>query len=211
MTLYSNSIIRRIDSDNYGRVGAFFKFPNDNGIYGISNNHVIANLNQCNIGDVICDIDNNPVGTLSDWINLDSNIYNNAEFALFKLNMDIIPAYNLWGNNSAAIPGGYANSSANMPVYYPANGIVSAGKIVSVQAQIVINWSGTDYYFTNCLQVVPTQSSPFSFHGDSGGAVYSYDKKLVGIILGINESNTATYVIPFINGILNYISLQIGG
>ena len=50
--LNSSSLIFANETSGLGTVGGFFKLP-DGEIYGITNNHVIANANKCHINDPI--------------------------------------------------------------------------------------------------------------------------------------------------------------
>ncbi len=211
--LQSNAIIKRENSHQIGRVGGFFHFDNEPSIiYGISNNHVIANLNQCRKGDVICDEKNTPIGTLSDWIKLSQGSNsNNSEFALFKLKTDLIPSWNLWGEFAGKKPFGFKPPVDNMNVVFPINGSLSDGIIQNSHISVQINWFGEDFLFTNCIKIIAQNGRKFSDHGDSGGAIFSYDNYLIGLILGIKEDQSATYAIPFYDSILNYCDLKIYG
>ena len=210
--LQSNSPIKRENTNELGRLGGFFQFDQEPGvIYGISNNHVIANRNQCKQGDIICDMKNQPVGALSDWIRLNINSANDTEFALFKINPGTPPVWNLWDQYSGKKPFGFKSPVVNMNVVYPVNGKLKNGIIQSINTRTQINWMGDEYQFTNCIKIVAEDNSEFSDHGDSGGSLFTHDNYLVGIILGIKTDHSATYAIPFENNILNYYDLKIYG
>lgn len=82
--MLNNSSIYRDPALGFGCVGGFFRFPAQNTIYGISNNHVIADFNNCQVGDPVFDIDNQQVGGLTHWISLDRRGINYIDAALFE-------------------------------------------------------------------------------------------------------------------------------
>ncbi len=83
--LNSSTQIFANNDSGVGTVGGFFKFK-DEGIFGITNNHVIANANDCNIGDAVYQYGTNAlIGTLQHWVTLESSKVNYLDIALFKL------------------------------------------------------------------------------------------------------------------------------
>jgi hypothetical protein len=75
-----------------GTIGYFChsKAQNDENIYVLSNNHILAKVNDGKIGDVIYQPSNiydskETVATLTDFVKLDENILNNVDAAIGKL------------------------------------------------------------------------------------------------------------------------------
>ena len=202
-------IMRQGQFNNVGRLGGLFTFADGtNNVYGISNNHVIANLNNANVGDPICDVNNNKIGALQAWVHLyPANSINTTEFAIFKLDDPSQAQWVSWGAN--ARPNGFAIPSVGMHVNYPSPAGISTGRIDLLNYPIQTSWNGVNYIFNGCLRIIPSGITPFSYHGDSGGAIYTDNNMLLGIIVAINENNSATFVVPFFGSILKCAGLNI--
>ena len=88
--MYNNTSIIRDGNCGAGCVGGFFTMGNSPDIYGISNNHVIANLNDCRVGDLIRhEASGLTAGELSHWVPLkthnDNDKINQIDMALFRI------------------------------------------------------------------------------------------------------------------------------
>ena len=206
MELSVNSIVKRKDARDGGLIGGFFRFAAGGDVYGISCNHVIANINQCSVGDVITDVNNKPVGILENWLLLDNTKYNRAEFALFKVNAGFNPVWTL--KDGSFKPNGFAMPALNSVVDFICSDGIKHGIVSDIRHSVIIPLNSLDYEFINCIQVDAMPGEQFSKPGHSGGAVYIGDS-LLGIILGISEDSTKTYLVPFINGILSFVNLRI--
>jgi len=216
-----NSSIKRQNSDEGGLIGGFFRFvdrnkvrdffeePNPNQILGISCNHVIANINACNVGDVLTDKNGNQIGTLDYWLILEdtgSLVVNKAEFALFQPNSN--PPF-VWSNKYSSFkPSCFANAYLNAKVVFiKPNGPIARGQVTDINHRVSITWNNRQYHF-NCIEVSPIGGNQFSQPGDSGGAVY-LNNSLLGIIFGVSHDGSRSYIIPYIDGILNFVDLEI--
>lgn len=201
-----NSIIRRKDSNEGGRIGGFFRFEPGGQIHGITCNHVIANINVCRVGDVLTDIDNNPIGTLTHWLALkdsQNDFTNKAEFALFMPDDSQQP---VWKESDPSFrPQGFIAPEVGMKVSFEAGDFQSTGTVTDIAHKISITWNTKAYHF-KCVEIKSDGDGPFSKRGHSGGAVYS-GTSLLGIILAIIDDKT--YVVPFTPDILNFVKLQI--
>lgn len=196
-----NSIIKREKATDGGRIGGFFRFTKNGRIYGISCNHVIANINECSVGDVLTDENDKPIGVLSHWLILDDQIHNRAEFALFKPNTTDLA----WKQNDPGYkPEGFIAASLNDTVSFTKGTMTAKGTITDVNHKVFITWNDLQYQFT-CIEVDAGELG-FSSPGDSGGAVFVGDD-LLGIILGISEDGSKTYVVPYVGGILSFVAL----
>lgn len=208
MTITVNNIIRRKDANEGGRIGGFFRFRVGGQVFGISCNHVIANLNDCNIGDELTDENNSLIGTLSQWIILDSAIIpNGAEFALFKPTDGFDPVW--LADNASFKPDGFAAPNKGIRADFVCGDWVRHGLITETNQPITITWNGNDFNF-DCVEITAQGSDQFSLPGHSGGAVF-VGNNLLGIILAINHGTVQnkTYVVPYVNGILNFANLLI--
>jgi hypothetical protein len=96
--LYHNSSVFRSPVGYQGKVGGFFTFPGEAGcIFGISNNHVIADINRCSEDDPIAVPGGGIVGSLYAWIRLDLHADNTLDLAFFKLSAGVAPIWNMPG------------------------------------------------------------------------------------------------------------------
>lgn len=205
MVLPVNSIIKRKDATDGGLIGGFFRFAAGGQVYGISCNHVIANINQCSVGDVLTSANNVPLGTLSHWLILENKKINKAEFALFKPDKDFTP---VWiGNDAGFKPMGFAVASLNATVDFVSADGTRHGIITDLKHDVAITWNNHEYKFT-CIEVQSRPGEQFSKAGHSGGAVY-IGNALLGIILGVSTDGVKTYVMPYVKGILAIVNLKI--
>lgn len=203
MDLLVNSIIKREDADDGGLIGGWFCLEQGGEVFGISCNHVIANINSCQAGDVLTDADGTVIGSLSRWVRLlpSTNLFvNKSEFALFRPADGIKPGW-------SARPTGFATSSIGKSVQFDSGSFHSVGTITRIARKVSVSWKTGNYRFT-CVEITSSNRAPFSRPGHSGGAVLS-DGQLLGIILGVSEDGLKTYVIPFAGSILNLVDLMI--
>lgn len=203
MDLVTNTIIKRKNASEGGLIGGWFSFEKNGQVYGISCNHVIANINACRVGDILANETNDDIGVLSHWLQLkaaQNGFTNKAEFALFLPKSNLTP---LW----RAKPSGFVNGTVDARVDFRCDDYASRGTITNISHPVSITWNNIDYHF-RCIEVKSETNGSFSKPGHSGGSVYC-DEKLLGIILGINETGDKTYVVPFADGILNLVALAI--
>lgn len=207
--MLNNSVIYRNGSFGRGSVGGFFRFHGASDIYGISNNHVIANINNCNIGDPIFDESGSTIGALTHWRILNgANGFNLVDVALFKYNGAAGPP--AWRIGAGLThPKGFIEPLKNGRVYMPLEQGVRQGWISNAHTDLYMDFllCGQHFAFTHLIEIKSLNGSPFSEPGDSGSVVLSSNHYIVGLILGTSKDTTTSYAIPFVEGILNYYPL----
>ena len=201
MTEVWNSMqVRRQGSNRTGSLGGFFTFGGSD-IYGISNNHVLANFNNCSVGDPICKTGSSTIiGTLQYWVKLNS-VKNFLDIALFKLTPDITPYWDIEGN--VAYPGGIRKGFHGEEIYMMRNnGNVRKGMItqVTVSEAITFTFSGNQYPFKSLTEIQPLDGQPFSIEGESGSLIFSENHDVLGVLMGTLVDGSKSYYVPFVNG-----------
>lgn len=196
-----NSIqICRKGSNKGGALGGFFTFGGKD-IYGISNNHVLANFNNCKVGDTICRAGSDlVVGLLDYWIKLNRE-KNFLDIALFKLSPSIRPYWDLQGK--ASYPGNIRKGLEGEKVYMIRNsGQIKEGRITRlvVDNEIIFTLLGRQYPFRSLTEIEPLYSQPFSVEGESGSLIFSEDNDVLGILMGTLYNGSKSYYVPFVNG-----------
>ena len=172
--------IRHHNNSSRGTLGGVYTKDGDNFLYGLSNNHVIANLNNANVGDVIRDAQNREIGQLYRWIKLHPYpVANGIDAAIFRFRPD---------NRGKWVPfkpTGYANPVINLRVYK--NGAasdVTYGWVKGYNGSVKINHNGVWYKFNGVISIRGV-SADFNLPGDSGSVVLTYHgKKQVALIFG---------------------------
>jgi hypothetical protein len=209
--MLSNSTIYRNGNCGRGSVGGFFHMAGDEaGIYGISNNHVIANINNCSVGDFIFDGANRQIGNLDYWISLNSDDMNYIDAALFKYTDNNVPMWRL--PNNLAKPNGFIDPRVRGQVYMMLeNNERNWGVISNSYINYVVEFTlcGEKFSFSYLIEITPLGGNPFSIPGESGSIIMSSNDCIVGLLMGTNSDATRSYAVPFIDGILNYFSLNI--
>lgn len=204
--IYPNGIYGR------GTLGGFFSFPGNQTIYGITNNHVIANINHCQINDPVYDESGTVVGNLSHWKILnDNNGLNLMDVALFEYNGAAGPPR--W-----RLPAGVREPRGFLPSVYRGHvymvlsdnrirrGYISQ-RLTSSPIDFVL--CGRHFLFTHLIEVISFDGGAFSLPGDSGSILFSSNHCVVGLIMGASLDNTRSYAVPFIEGILQAYPLHI--
>lgn len=205
--LYNSTKIFRQEGGYSGRVGGFFTiYGQPNKVFGISNNHVIANLNNCQQGDVIC-INNGakpPVGKLFMWYNLDPQNANTLDAAFFEVDNHYQAAWNMPAHmiNPAGMRPPMLNENVYMNIYEDVSGVDAVmptrlGRIMKQVAEpLAFSFHGTTIYFQYLYEIHSINHRPFSYGGDSGSLVFSYDNMAIGILVGGRtvEGQVGSYV-----------------
>ena len=210
--MLTNSTIYRNGNCGRGALGGFFTMANDESIYGISNNHVIANINNCNVGDFIFDATGNQIGHLTHWVPLRSNnAVNTLDVSLFKYSIN--EAYE-WRMPVKELvkPVGYIDPLLDGYVYMMLeNNTQKWGFISASYINYTVNFSlcGSNFSFTHIIEITPFDNIPFSVPGESGSIIMSSNHCITGLLMGTNIDKTKSYAIPFVNGILNVLPLKI--
>lgn len=209
--MLNNSPIYQNKITGEGCVGGFFRFPNQPTLYGISNNHVIANLNNCAVGDRIFDLSDNEIGTLSHWFNLDSSGTNFIDAALFRYTGNSPVGWRLMTDRLIK-PQGFIEPRLRGRVYMmQSDNMPRIGWISKPFTNTVMNFrlSGQNFSFSHLVEITPFDGRPFSVAGNSGSIIMSSNHFIVGLLLGIETGGIKAYAIPFVNGILDSLSLVI--
>lgn len=185
-------------------------FPSRPQIYGVSNNHVVANLNDCSVGDEISDPFGNTIGRLTNWFILNSpNQINYLDAALFEIDAQSSVRWQL--ANGLTRPNGFIDARLKGQVYMITQRGYQSGMITqvsTVQAQS-FQLCHKIFLFSHLIEIVPRQSVPFSVPGESGSILFSSSNCIVGIIIGSDIDGSRSYAIPFVDGILKYYPLII--
>ena len=201
MNIFSSSPIKRQGNFWPGTLGGFFQFAGTAGVYGISNNHVLANLNQCHTGDVIEDAGSQSViGSLDSWQPLDLAAINYIDTAFFLLDPQVCAFWNL--PNGAAAPAADFSSAVPGSYVYRMSGAGPVwGKLTNVQASFVFTQQGDNYTFEQLLQIEPYKTDVFSSPGDSGSLILDQNNAILGLLMGAPADNPAiSFACPFLNG-----------
>ena len=214
--MYNNTSIIRDGNCGAGCVGGFFTMGNSPDIYGISNNHVIANLNNCRVGDLIRhEASGLTAGELTHWVPLkthnDNDKINQIDMALFRIEQGETLQWKMKDSNLTK-PRGYIEPRQNGSVYMPLeNGDFSTGKITKTYTNHLMQFllCGQPFLFSRLIEITPTEKQQFSQPGNSGSIILSSSHFIVGLLIGSNSDGTRSYAIPFVEGILRYAPLQI--
>jgi len=201
-TLTSSSQIFANQQSGLGTVGGFFKF-NDGTLYGITNNHVIANANKCHIGDPVYlfDDDQTMIGTLVHWVTLDATKVNFLDIALFQVADGINFSWLL--PTGTGMPVLLEPPTPNDQVYMVLpDGSKRTGKITNpaIGFNTSFNLCGTDFSFTGLIEIQSNDTKPFAEHGNSGSLIFNSNHNIIGVMLGTNFTLTRGYAVPFKNG-----------
>lgn len=182
--------INLIQRNGFGTFGGYV--GHQQGIWGISNNHVIADNNNPTGRIEILNRGQQLIGNLNSFQPLViPPIFNQMDVALFNPGSYQMPPQDQnWYL--------YVASDVN-----PGDRVVKVGArtgrtegiITSVFAAEKVNYGGTlgILQFNNCLVIQGVNGNPFSLPGDSGSLVYrESDMKLVGIVFAGGNSNRGT-------------------
>lgn len=200
--IYNGMQILRRGTTNSGTLGGFFTFGG-NEIFGISNNHVLANFGFCEVGDFICRAGSDiVVGSLQCWVKLDLSQSNYLDIALFKLAPDVKPYWRMpFSHNSS--PGNIRLAEEGESVYMVANnGSIKTGIInqLFTDEDLNVDLNGNNLRFLGLTEVLSTSGIPFSVQGESGSLVFGSNNDLLGILMGSSKNNSSlSYYVPFIH------------
>lgn len=168
--------IRHSNGEGWGTYGGLFKLDNDpDNLYGLSNNHVIARINQARQGDRILGQANIHAGTLFNYIPLRPPPHvNYADAALFRIQPDHQPKWD------PSLPGKVIGPMVNMKVYkkgYKTKLTYGFIKAVNGSSKVILN--GKIFFFGNIIAILGINGH-FNMPGDSGSVVLSMQNNLVG-------------------------------
>lgn len=200
MIISSSTQICRQGATEGGALGGFFTFGGAD-IFGISNNHVLANFNNCAVGDKICMAGSGIViGSLQYWVRL-NDINNYLDIALFKLDPGIFPRWKILGNT--VYPHSIRRGVDGEKVYMLKNdGSFKEGMISTlfIDEPINFSFSNKDFPFTGLTEIEPINGEPFSIEGESGSLIFSEGHDILGVLIGSLIDGSKSYYVPFVNG-----------
>ena len=164
----------------WGTLGGIFTRANDTHVYGLSNNHVIANFNNGNKGDTILHPDLGVIGTLFNWFTLLAPPQvNYMDAALVQLD----PKYQAQWHPPRPATGQWMHPNVGMRVVK--NGYASQtthGVITFIGGQGSAALSGRTFNFSGIIEIQGLEGH-FSDHGDSGSVVLSWPERyMVGVV-----------------------------
>lgn len=198
--IYNGMQICRKGAVEAGTLGGFFTFGGKD-IFAISNNHVIADLNNCSVGDPIFKAGSQvKIGTLQYWIKLNYK-KNYLDIALFKISPDVKPWWKL-PETSVIYPDSIEEGVENQIVYMIKNdGSIKKGKISTlfIDEEIIFMHSGKKFPFTGLTEINPLDGGPFAIPGESGSLVFSEDHNVLGVLIGTKSDQSRSYYVPFIH------------
>ena len=174
----------------HGTVGGWMKDKGGTTVYGLSNNHVIAAINNGQVGDPILQ---GPItiGTLLTWINLKPMPQpNKADIALFKLAVGQRPQWD------PQRPAGSVGATQGMRVYKKgARSGLTNGIVTGVNGALNVELHGRMFHFEG-LVAIQGDSGAFSEHGDSGSLVFSVNHFATAILFAKLDGDSYAYGFP---------------
>lgn len=191
-----NGVLQSV-GNGWGTMGGVFTRNNDPSLYGLSNNHVIANLNNANQGDPVRYHPDINAGSLFNWITLlPLPSVNRIDAALFKIN----PVHTAnWNPQS---PVGSVGAQVNLQVYKRGHTTgLTYGVIQGINGSGQFMLNGRDFYFTEVISIVG-YSGPFSDFGDSGSLVMTTNHFMVGLLFAKFEEYAYALPIKYIRRLL---------
>lgn len=212
MLLYSNTAIYANDQNGSpGTVGGFFKLPNDDAVYGITNFHLVQSGGQATQDSPVFKGGSTArIGELEAWYSPDVTVTNYFDLALFSLDPEVERS---WTGTVTGFAD--ANDVQDLQLNL-GNGVVHYGFAGGVQqGPFPMNIAGVIYSFANLLQIQSVSTSyQFSIPGNSGSLIMAGDKIVALLVAGDPNNPFISYGIPFIDrisnkGILNYVPLTI--
>ena len=182
-----------------GSIGAFVE--DAHGSYILSNNHILANENNCTQGDVVlqrASSDGGRVGPqsraiLQRWIALTPGFNNTADAAIASCDRNMIDPTLLRGihNGDDKHLAGVA-AAAFVPVYKigrttgPGAGYISAFELDDVS----VDYTMGTLLFDDVIEISSPPGQDFSEGGDSGALVVNQHMQGVGLLFAGNNAGT---------------------
>lgn len=191
--LTHGSSIRHAQLNGHGTLGGFALDLSSNKILIVSNNHVIANSNNCNIGDYITDTNQVNCGRLERYMPLllppNINEIDAAVSTIFQGKM--IGTY----NQNRRLP---STARIGEKVYkIGARTGLTYGTVISDNGFInIYNPALGQLNFVNTLVIESVDNNPFSLPGDSGSFIFNKFDKVIGLLFGGNSLGNITFANP---------------
>lgn len=191
-TINTGGGVIQSQNNGWGTLGGIFTVQNQDGLFGLSNNHVIADTNNAPQNAPVQFFNEGEVGKLFRYINLkDPPEVNYMDAAIFKFNENIEPTW------SPAVPQGKTGPTIHMQVYK--NGYatqITNGYIKSYDGAVNVNLNGQLYYFKEVITILGTNGT-FSDFGDSGSIVLTKNHFLVAVLFA--KYGNYAYALPIKN------------
>lgn len=195
-----------------GTIGGFF-IDKDGDPVILSNNHVLANENNSNIGDAIVqpgpmDKRNNQekIATLKRFYKMAKNGVNEHDSAIAKLEDKFVTG-NLIDATYPTINkklAGFNNAAINMQVQKCGRTTgYTTGKVLGVNATFTIEYGFGPAKFEKCIV-----TSAMSKGGDSGSVIMDMDMNAIGLLFAGSHKVTVASPIDIVR---NYYGLEIWG
>ncbi|MEO6915555.1 MAG: hypothetical protein ABI151_07820 [Chitinophagaceae bacterium] len=187
------------DPDNQivmaGNFGALVK--DANGIYLLSNNHVLADENRLPAGAPIFQpglldggsITTDQIATLDRFIPLEAWGWNKTDVALAKLDREKMAS-----NATLFIgaPGGVTAAQLDMTVHkFGRTTGYSVGRVTSIDTDVNVDYATGQYAFKSQIIITGLNSQPFSAGGDSGSLILNRaDNQAIGLLFAGSSTHT---------------------
>lgn len=180
----------------------------------LSNNHVLANSNNCNIGDVILQpgmLDgghspNDEIASLFDFIPIDRYGINAVDAAIATP----VSSYHI--KSTLPVIGrirGVGNPRIGMRVAkFGRTTGYTTGTITTRGVDIKVNFGGTLIEFEDQLEIVGNNGTAFSSGGDSGSVIIDVDTNQAVGLLFAGADGGSTFANPMMT-VLNHFDLKI--
>lgn len=192
-----------------GTLGAFVRRADDDGLYILSNNHVLTNENAAPAGTAILQPGvydggsiRERVGELSHWVQVDPTpgSPNLCDAAIARMDQEI-------GADLTQLKGlGSLAGKSDAEARYAGGELVDArkigrttdltfGQMVEASMDITVTFAGRNVTFTNQMGLKPA-SKAFADGGDSGALVVDADLQAIGLLFAVDDNG---------NGYANHI------
>lgn len=185
-----------------------------NKLYLLSNNHVIAGVNQGHLNDPIFQpgpLDpgtalSMPIGVLSHYVPIQFyGIENLVDCAIAQVDPHSVTPINLCYGKISPVPVGVAQGMAVKKCGMMTGGTV--GVVQSPSATIQVNYNGAIAVFANQI-IISSLGTAFSKRGDSGSLILSKNNQPIGLLCSTSDTAGYTSANP-INSVLSQLGVTI--
>lgn len=200
-------------------VGTFGALVRDaNGLYILSNNHVIADENELPLNSNILqpafsdgfDIAGSRIAKLANFVRLVPGVPNKVDCAIAKV------AAGQATNDILHIgpPKSKGNATEEMNVHkFGRSTAYRVGRVIDVQADVTVAFERGSYKFEDQIMILGVNNKAFAQKGDSGALVLERDtQKVVGLLFGagVNTTTGQIYAVAnHINDVLNALGVSL--
>ena len=206
-----------------GTIGAFVSLPRKSGTFMLSNNHVLANVDQAKRGDRVLQpgpIDNLApkkliAGHFETAVKLKSNAANDVDCAIAKIDDGVGAEPNLlWNVGNLGSTAEPYDSGSELVFKIGRTTGLSWGRITAIELDpIEIDMGSAVLAFAGQIEVEGTGVSPFSRPGDSGSLVLDAQCNAIGLLfagstIGGKNGKGLTFVNP-IDKVLDNLNVKL--